>query len=74
MWAFPDGIKIYDHNLQIINDKEPEFSFGEAQRVSSPGDENNEKPADFTYSFVHTDYSLNRTFFSALCFHVRPVR
>jgi hypothetical protein len=29
MWAFPDGIKIYDHNLQVVNDEQPEYSFGE---------------------------------------------
>ena len=30
MWAYPDGIKIYNNRLQILNDSEPEFSFFEA--------------------------------------------
>lgn len=28
MWAYPDGIKIYDNRLKIINDPQPEESFG----------------------------------------------
>ena len=27
MWAYPDGIKIYDHHLHVINDNHPEESF-----------------------------------------------
>ena len=24
MWAYPDGIKIYDNHLNIVNDSQPE--------------------------------------------------
>lgn len=34
MWAFPDGIKIYDNRLKIINDPEPQDSFGEEQKIT----------------------------------------
>lgn len=27
MWAFPDGIKIYDEHHVVLNDEEPEYSF-----------------------------------------------
>lgn len=66
MWAFPDGLKVYDHCFQVINDLQPEFSFGEVHSVGLGG----EQPCNYIYNFVHTDYSLNRTYFSALCWHV----
>lgn len=31
MWAYPDGIKIYDNYLHILNDSEPEFTFFEPE-------------------------------------------
>lgn len=34
MWAYPDGIKIYNNRLEVINDKEPEHSFGPRQNIS----------------------------------------
>lgn len=75
MWAYPDGIKVYDHNLNVINDSEPDFSFGESHAVGLGG-ETDDQPPNYIYSFVHTDYSLNRTYFSALCWHVpfEPLR
>jgi hypothetical protein len=75
MWAYPDGIKIYDNRLKIINDPEPEESFGKEHKISVYSSEIiqghvTERPNDFIYSFVHTDYGLNRTYFTALCWHV----
>ena len=72
MWAYPDGLKIYDNRFKVINDTEPEYSFGEHHKVGVFGDKNSrsEGPQDYVYSFVHTDYGLNRTYYSALCWHV----
>lgn len=75
MWAYPDGIKIYDNRLKIINDSQPEQSFGDQQKIAIYSTEiiqGNvmERPDDYIYSFVHTDYSLNRKYFTALCWHV----
>ena len=27
MWAYPDGIQIYNEHYEILNDPEPEYSF-----------------------------------------------
>lgn len=70
MWAYPDGIKIYDHNLTVINDHEPENSFGKDHILNLSSSEKKSQPSDYFYSFVHTDYSLNRTYFTAICWHV----
>lgn len=75
MWAYPDGIKIYDNRLKVINDPEPEESFGPEHKVSVYSTEIiqghvTERPGDFLYSFVHTNYGLDRTYFTALCWHV----
>ena len=75
MWAYPDGIKIYDNRLKVINDPEPEESFGSEHKVSVYSTEIiqghvTERPDDFLYSFVHTNYGLDRTYFTALCWHV----
>ena len=70
MWAYPDGIKVYDHRLNIINDNQPEESFGKEHWIKVCIEANTrDKPMDFSYSFVHTDYSLNRIYFSSLCWH-----
>lgn len=69
------GIKIYDSNYQIINDPEPEFSFTgnnviNLQKVLKINDEDNKEPLDTFYSFVLTDYELNRTYCTCLVFNV----
>lgn len=79
MWAYPDGIKIYDNRLKVINDPEPEESFGPEHKVSVYSSELiqghvTERPDDFLYSFVHTNYGLDRTYFTALCWHVNVLR
>ena len=69
MWAYPDGIKIYDHLSQIINDPEPDFSFNmipNAKGDRLPGS----SPPDYIYSFVLTDYELNRTYCTCLSWNV----
>jgi hypothetical protein len=73
MWAYPDGIKIFDQHLRVVNDDEPEYSFGKEHEVRVTVDMGiNEQPADLIYSFVHTDYSLDRTYYTALLWHVLP--
>ena len=71
-WCYPDGIKIYNENMKILNDKDPEFSFStsaldELAEKSIPVDEIGQ--LDLLYSFVFTDIDLKRRYCTCLTFH-----
>lgn len=70
MWAYPDGIKIYNNRLQILNDSEPEYSFFEADDLLT-SNVSKSKPPEYIYSFVLTDYDLNRTYCTCIIWNVR---
>lgn len=70
MWAYPDGIKIYDNHLHILNDSEPEFTFFENSDILVSETSSTKFPPEYLYSFVLTDYSLNRTYCTCLVWNV----
>jgi|JI6StandDraft_1071083.scaffolds.fasta_scaffold15735_2 hypothetical protein len=73
-WCYPDGIKIYDENMHILNDNSPEFSFV-SSALEELGDRSQQPDEisrrDLIYSFVLTDNDRRR-YCTCLTFHVHP--